>query len=386
MVIVAISFFVHGGTALLTIFDDQHIVTRKRLLSLANALKEAAEPGFEETTTVSLWRDFLSEHQIPISWAIDGHSPVVDVGLFGHAKKSVVVTADLDAVGMITGEGWVCEHTCGHYAQSVHALGLALLLHTYGGLEDVAVRIIGCPGEECRPVYDIDYPLPFIPGKQRLLEDGWFNGADAVLSTHLADHLSAGWVQMVDGAEGMVGLRLRMPSFVPDDYRPLSMRTYAGFLEEWQKEIRRITGSPQLKVRARPIRTGIELWTGFPRELASTQMNAVNDILSQLASHTIVEVELISSYAPLHQSSWLQEIAESVLKKEEAPIHIHHLPELPGSTDLGNVSQAYPVFQLFIGGTSGVTHERDFRVVDEQFALLWPIQWLMNMIQELAVN
>ena len=371
---------------MLNIFDDDHIAARERLLRLAKALMTTAEPAFEETRTVAIWGDFLSEHKIPVRWALDGHSPVIDVGGFGQAKKSVVVTADLDAVGMVSDEEWFCEHTCGHFAQSVHALGLALLLHTYGGLENIAVRIIGCPGEECRPVYDDAYPLPYVPGKQWLLKDGWFKGADAVLSTHLADQLSSGGVQIVDGAEGMIGLRLRMPSFEPDDQRPLSMRTYAGFLENWQKEIRRITGSPQLKVRARPIKSGIELWTGFPKELAAIQMQMVDEILVRLSSNTAIQVELISSYAPLQQSTWLQELAENVLKKEEAQLHIHHLHELPGSTDLGDVSQVYPVFQLFIGGTAGVTHDHHFHIVDEQFALLWPIQWLMNMIEELAVN
>ncbi len=371
---------------MLNIFGDDCIATRERLLRLAKALMSAAEPAFEEIRTVKIWSDFLSEHQIPVRWVLNGHSPVIDVGGFGQAKKSVVVTADLDAVGMMSGEGWVCEHTCGHFAQSVHALGLALLLHTYGGFENTAIRIIGCPGEECRPVYDSDYPLPYIPGKQWLLEDGWFKGADAVLSTHLADQLSSGWVQMVDGAEGMVGIRLHMPSFDPDDRRPLSMRTYAGFLEEWQKEIRRITSSPQLKVRARPIGSGIELWTGFPKELADVQTQMVDEILVRLSSSTAVQVELISSYAPLQQSTWLKELAEKVLKKEEAYLNIHHVHELPGSTDLGDVSQVYPVFQLFIGGTFGVTHDHHFHIVDEQFALLWPIQWLMNMIEELAVN
>ncbi len=371
---------------MLNIFDDHYSAIRERLLLLARSLERTAEPAFEEKGTVEIWHRFLSEHQIPFRLALDGLAPVIDLGLFGRSEKSVVITVDLDAVGRVSGEGWLCEHTCGHFAQSVHALGLALLLHTYGGLKHVAVRIIGCPGEECRPVYDLDYPLPYIPGKQLLLKDGWFTGADAVLSTHLADHLSTGWVQLVDGADGMIGLRLHAPPFDPFDHRPISLKTHAGFLDEWQKEIRRITGRPQLKVRARPISTGIELWTAFPKELADIQAQAVNEILARLSASTAVEVQLISSYAPLQQSESLQGIAEQVLKKDRVITNIQRISELPGSTDLGDVSQAYPVLQLFVGGTIGVTHDRNFQVVDEQFALLWPIQWLMNMLERLVAN
>ncbi len=369
----------------MNIFDEKSISIKNRLLHLAKSLQATAEPAFEESKTIAIWRDFLIEQQIPVKWALHGRAPVVDWGLFGQAAISIVITADLDAVGVESGSTWFCEHTCGHFAQSVHALGLTYLLFTYGINKDVAVRIIGCPGEECRPIYDLEYPLPYRTGKQRLLEEGWFSGANAVLATHLADDLTSQTVQFVSGANGVIGIRLCTPQYDPSDQRPPSLRTYAGILEKWQEEVRYITGDPQLKVRARPVRTGIELWTEFPQELAAMQARAVDEILEQLKAQASIDVQLISSYAPLVQSKWLQDIAFKVLNQEHGLTHIHIVDQLSGATDLGDVSKDYPVFQLFVGGTSGFTHDSKFQVIDDNFALLWPIQWLMSMIEELAM-
>jgi metal-dependent amidase/aminoacylase/carboxypeptidase family protein len=369
----------------LNLFDEKSLGIKNRLLHLAKSLQVAAEPAFEESKTIAIWRDFLFEQQIPVKWALHGHAPIVDWGLFGQAAISIVITADLDAVGVESGSTWFCEHSCGHFAQSVHALGLAYLLFTYGMNKDVAVRIIGCPGEECRPIYDLEYPLPYRTGKQRLLDEGWFSGANAVLSTHLADDLASQTVQFVGGANGVMGIRLCLSQFDPTDQRPPSLRTYAGILEKWQDEIRHITGNPQLQVRARSVRTGIELWTEFTQALTAIEVRAVDEIFEQLKAQASIDMQLISSYAPLVQSEWLRDIASKVLQQAHGLVHINIVDQLSGATDLGDVSQKYSVFQLFVGGTSGFTHDSKFEVIDDNFALLWPIQWLMNMIEELAI-
>ncbi len=357
---------------------------KDRLLRLAKRLQATPEAAYEERGTVAIWRDFLGEFGIPMRWGLGGRAPIVEWGSYGNASVSVAVTADLDAVGVPSGEAWRCEHTCGHFAQSVHALGLAHYLYTYSENQEVAVRVIGTPGEECRPLYDRTFPLPYMPGKRLLLNEGWFNGTDVVLSTHLADHLSTRSVQIVNGASGMVGVRLTQVKFEPDDDRPQGVRTLAGFMELWQDELRRVIGRMS-RVRTRSFTDGIELWFDIPRACVLTEEMA-QESLARVVKHSGVEARLISVYAPLTQSEALRKTALGVLKSDPFAPQIHRVSELPGATDLGDVSRLYPTLQLFVGGTTGSTHHSDFRVVDREFAFLWPIQWLVNMMAALSAK
>lgn len=342
---------------------------------LARRLQDVSEPAFAETVTVQIWKEFLQAEQIPHRYGLQGKAPIIDVGSFAEATYKIVVTADLDAVGRTQGDGWVCEQSCGHFAQSVHALGLAKVLSEYGVPNGVAVRIIGCPGEECRPVYDANYPLPYLGGKQQLLAEGWFAKANIVLATHLADGLPTRAVQIVEGVNGMIGIRCKHHS----------TSDCGAFRQAWQAALRAITSYDQLSVTERQGGAGLELWAELPRRKEKYYI-PVHVLFQEVAKRHGISAELICEYAPLRQNRHLQKRVADVLKYDQEHIQPFHIKWLPGATDLGDVSQLYPTFQLFVGGTKGMTHTSEFHIVDPEFALFWPIEWLWRMVLSFEKN
>ncbi len=354
------------------------------LIALAREFQELAEPGYEEVRTVAVWERVAHTHGLTFARFLEGTAPVITFGDYGRAAKKIIVTADLDAVGVLESERLNWRHLCGHHAQSAHALGLAMFLARDTLPNGVALRIVGCPAEECRPAFDPQWPIPFVTGKQRLLSQGVFAGAAAVLSTHLADDAPDRIAYVVDRVRGGVWLRMTPPAKHPAAESPAREPDQSAQLDEIAK-----TAAARAAMILHPNcvahtykrgSAGIDLWL----ETAPGSRVSQADVrtLAQALSETFkMSVEPVVKYAPLVQDPQLSGRARSVLAAMTAPITVGRLKQLPGATDLGDVSEAAPTLQLFVGGTAGVTHEREFRIVDESFAYVWPIAFLARMLR-----
>ncbi len=343
---------------------------QNELLQLAQSLYQCPEPGYQEHQTVDLWRLFAYSHGLTIDYALDGMAPIITCGDFSQAKTRIMITADLDAVGFASDEGLRFRHLCGHHAQSVHAFGVALLFQLGLFPAGLAIKIIGCPAEECLPACDASAPIPFVAGKQRLLKEGVFAGATAVLSTHLSDDTKTQDITLAYGANGGIWVKFTASELgmAPSDDVVDCM-------------IQRIMGSATIS------RTMFE--DGGEKHVRINTQRVGNrcppdasNLIREFKAHGYV-AHLIADYAPLFHDVRLRKMAKRTLTKHHPSVGIRDALWLPGMTDLGDVSCCFPTLQVFIGGTTGVTHEDSFSVVDPMFAYIWPIHFVSDLICEI---
>ncbi len=354
------------------------------LIALARELQELAEPGYEETRTIAVWERVARAYGLTFEVLLEGTTPVITLGDYDQAAKKVIVTADLDAVGVQKCGNLIWRHLCGHHAQSVHALGLAMLLARDSDAlpSGAALRIIGCPAEECRPAFDPQWPIPFVPGKQQLLAAGVFADATAILSTHLADDAPERVAIVVDHIRGGIWLRMTpAPELLSREWpESLQLENIAQKAAAAAALILRSSCAHHTYKRGS---ADIDLWLETAPGSRVSQEDA-RALERQLAKMFGMPVELVVRYGPLVQDADLSGRAQAVLADMTSSITVKQLTELPGATDLGDVSQQAPTLQLFVGGTSGVTHDSEFRIVDESFAYVWPISYLVRMLEVLG--
>lgn len=354
---------------------------KTELIALAHELQELAEPGYEEVGTVAVWERISRTYGLAFELLLGNTTPVITIGDYQHAKKKIVVTADLDAVGVTECGSLNWRHLCGHHAQSVHALGLAMFLARDSLPDGVALRIVGCPAEECRPAFDPQWPIPYVTGKQRLLSEEVFAGAAAVLGTHLADNSPGRVAYVVDHIRGGIWLRMTPwpeclsieqsePSRLEEIAQAVSARAAMILYPHCASHTYKIGSA------------GIDFWMETTPGSCVSQED-VRTLAQTLSEMFCMSAELVVRYAPLVQNSELRRRARSLLADMTPCVTIAELTELPGATDLGDVSQVAPTLQLFVGGTVGVTHQREFQVVDELFAYVWPIAYLARMLEAL---
>ena len=346
------------------------------IIALAETLRNLPEPGYGEKKTVEVWRAFAKHHSLPFDTFLDGQAPLIQLGDPKQAVTRIAVTADLDAVGVRRQGALAWEHLCGHHAQSAHALGLALLVKEQGLSPRLSIRLVGCPAEECMPAYDREYPLPFVPGKRRLLTAGCFSGVTAVLGTHLADDAPERSVILSHGAHGGIWLRVR-------ESATAGAPPYTDGRENAVRQsLAPILGAHAVAVRlADACENGVDVRV----ETAPHGGEAVphgGRVADQLTLGGMPAM-LVAEYVPLVHDDVLRGIARRLLREQERAGGLRMIDQiwLPGVTDLGYVGSAIPTLQVFVGGTKGETHSPEFRVVDPYFAYVWPGWFLYAMAE-----
>lgn len=359
----------------------------RELMDLAARLESAAEPAYQENNTRGIWQAFAGRHNLPLEWWLAGRAPVIDLGDMRSAWTRVVLPADLDAVAVAGKEpsspshplSWA--HLCGHHAQSVHVLGAALLLSGQELPAGLAVRIVGCPAEECLPAFDPNCRLPFTPGKRRLLADGCFHGATAVLATHLADDDPGRRLHFAHGARGFVWIRCHAGTELSaSPYTETDKLTVRRVAEEVAGKTAVGTRITLSDARTLELRMDTAPTPAGPPVLAARLQGALK--------REGFRAELVSEYAPLVHDDSLRAIARQTVREsaDGEDIDVVDTLWLRGATDLGDVSQHVPTFQTFIGGTRGRTHDPDFQVVDPVFAYLWPCFYLYRAVMSVHLH
>ncbi len=352
------------------------------LLTLATKLEETPELAYEETQTVEIWTQFARRYKLRITHGLQGHAPIISFGEFQHARIKIVVTADLDAI-QLTKDGPI-GHFCGHHAQSVHALGLAAMLAKSTPVlsHDIALRIVGCPAEECRPSYDNNYPLPFIPGKSKLLQEGWFDGATAVLSTHLDNDQPRRQIHLIKGSSGGIWLRTyinarnRRPQWTT-----FAEETTTTLLSCYKSQFQSIVQS----VKTHSTLHYMDIWIETKPNDSAINADLLAAGLIHITSDCLrTDVNLVAKYHPLWHDQILLKQAKRVLRTWDSSVKIEETDSVQGATDLGEVSMQRSTLQIFVGGTTGTTHDPGFKVVDPVFSYLWPVIFLKAMVEEIT--
>ncbi len=339
---------------------------KEKLMYLAKVLQERAEPGYQEVQTRSIWTDFAKDHSLPFHCMMEGKAPVITLGDYQHARFKVVFTADLDAVWNPISKSWM--HLCGHHVQSIHAFALALLYQQGFFSPTVAIRLIGCPAEECYPAFFPTNASRFIPGKQILYDQGAFVGASCVLSTHLADDISKRAVVFARGAYGLVWLRLRHCAPNEGAMHTDMIAHIKDFLHSCFVDMSLV--DYDVYIRTKVVHDGCIRPSG--------------DELVAFLYKMDVDAFLVTEYPPLLQDKNLVKTSRRLLHDKYPEVTSLDSILLQGATDFGVASDEIPTLQLFVGGTQHITHDPDFTVLDEEFAYLFAGVFLSNLIQLLA--
>lgn len=339
-------------------------VHERELLELAARLHASPEPAYQERRTVDVWAQFAARHKLFYKTTLDGRAPMISLGDDRSASTRIVLTADLDAVGVVRGQQVEWRHLCGHHAQSTAVLGALLLLRTPGLPQELAVTAVGCPAEECLPAFATDCDIPFIPGKARLLSDGVFSRTTAVLSVHLADAMPRRAVIVAHGAHG--GLWLRIPA---DQAASQALESAARQL-----------GGCAVSMGTRPYSASEYDLIIETAPHAGEAAPKARQVISGLQKDGVA-ARLVAEYAPLVHEETLRKLARRVIDQDRGGESVERLDALwlEGMTDLGDISQKIPTLQVFVGGTTGVTHEPSFKVTDPGFAYVWPSWFLARM-------
>ncbi|PWI59056.1 hypothetical protein [Sulfoacidibacillus thermotolerans] len=349
------------------------------LLDLALTLQQTPELAYEEWKTVEIWSEFAKRHDLPLSFGLEGLAPIISLGDVKQAKIRIVITADLDAIQL--GENGPIGHFCGHHAQSVHALGLAITIKNKWYFErDLALQIVGCPAEEARPAYDPHFPLPFQPGKSKLLQEGIFDGATMVLSTHLDENCPNPEIRLIDGVNGGVWIRAHVSDA---NFRLQSVKATDRVAEAIRDCYIKRFGELISTVSTRRFARYIDIWIEIDPHKPNPEHAMIQDLVHVTSICLAARAELIVFYPPLRHSKKLQRYAQSVLRTWDSGVRVRETAFQKGATDLGEISSRVPTLQVLIGGTTGNTHETSFAVGNPLFSYLWPIVFLQKMIERI---
>lgn len=336
---------------------------KMELMFLAKSLRQQAEPGYQEEQTRLIWTNFAKDHSFSFHTMLEGKAPVITLGDYEHARHRILFTADLDAVWNPVAKTWM--HLCGHHAQSVHAFALALLYQQGFFSTTIAIRLMGCPAEECYPAFFPQDASRFIPGKRILYELGAFSRATCVLSTHLADQVSSRAVILARGAYGLIWLRVKHRA--PDEglLHTDEIAHIKAFLQSCFVDMTVVAHDVRIRTQISDNSSG----PGSGDELIS--------LLHKMG----VDTFLVTEYPPLLQDVNLLKKARGLLREQYPDVICLNSLSLQGSTDFGVASCETPTFQLFVGGTQNMTHDPSFSIVDEEFAYLFAGVFIAHLIK-----
>ena len=323
-------------------------------------LHQTAEPAYQENGTRMIWEQFCAEFGLPLQFYVDGKVPVIHLGDPDQADLHLAFTADLHAVWDDSTKQFA--HLCGHDVQSLHAFQLAYSYQIGRFPKDMAITIMGSPGEECLPAMQ-GQVIPFLPGKKGMLEAGLFQRIDMVLSTHVADHLPTRTfldVRQVDGLIWIAFLTESLENAWHDTVRQVSSHIFQTSLLALTFQDR----TCQLKIRYMP---------NFDDEVALHQFEME-------FARSGIEMKLLAYYPPYEQSETLRKFFHQTVKESGQQIIIS--PRLPGYTDLGYLAKRLPVMQLYVGGTTNPTHATQFEVSDPDFTYFAPIEVILSMLHK----
>ena len=326
----------------------------------ASLLHQAAEPAYQENHTRTIWEQFCAEFGLPLQFYVNGKVPVIQLGNPDTADFHLAFTADLDAVWDDSTKQFA--HLCGHDIQSLHAFQLAYHYQTGRFPQDMALSIMGSPGEECLPAM-LGQVNSFLPGKKQMMDAGLFQQIDMVLSTHVADHLPTRTfldVRQVDGLLWFVHLSESRDLAWHDTVSQVCSHIFQySLLAITFKDI-----SCQVKIRYVPY---------FDDELACQQLQI------ELERRGI-EMNILAYYPPYTQSETLRKYFHQTVKDYGQKMITS--PRLPGYTDLGYLAKRLPVMQLYVGGTTNQTHATHFEVTDPDFTYFAPIEVILSMLHK----
>lgn len=371
----------------------------KWIKSLAQEVYNNPEGGFTEEKCSALVRKAFDELQIKYEYpvAVTG----VKATLKGKSSNfNLCIIGEMDAI-MSPDHPDAAKnclvHACGHSAQVGAMLGAAYALKKSGVMQylDGDITFMAVPAEEFN---DLEFraqlknqgKIKYFSGKQQLVYEGAFDDVDMAIMLHAMGDEPDAKLYVRGSNLGFISKKLTFKGRAAHATRPdkavnaLNAAALAilgihsnrdTFREDEKIRIHPVITKGGDVVNSVPDRVEMEMQVRGATPDAIAKANEVVNRAAQGACQMIgatLETEDIPGYLPLDENediiSVMVDIAKDLIGSENCVSGY----ELVGSTDMGDISSIMPAVQPSVGGFMGGLHSKDFKIVNEDAAIMLP--------------
>lgn len=372
-----------------------------KIKDVADSIADEPELGFKEVKTAAKVAAFMRE------LGLEPQTGLAINGVKARAKgakegPTAAVLGELDAITCpdsckadpLTG----AAHACGHNLQIASMLGAACGIMKSDALKHLAGDVVffGVPAEEYielafRKKLVKEGKLHFLSGKGQLIYEGAFDDIDMAMQMHADKNMPEPTVSVGESSNGFVGKTVRyigQVAHAADAPHEGINALNAAMLGLMGINALRETFREQDVVRVHPIITkGGDIVNSVPADVRmelyvrAKTMDAIDRTHSRVdaalkaggdavGAQTIIET--MPGQMPLSCSKRMNELFVENAQTAFPDVAVKDAGHFSASTDMGDVSHLIPVIHPFIGGTDGLLHTENFKVIDFKAAVLLP--------------
>lgn len=372
-----------------------------KIKDVADSIADEPELGFKEVKTAAKVAAFMRE------LGLEPQTGLAINGVKARAKgakegPTAAVLGELDAITCpdsckadpLTG----AAHACGHNLQIASMLGAACGIMKSDALKHLAGDVVffGVPAEEYielafRKKLVKEGKLHFLSGKGQLIYEGAFDDIDMAMQMHADKNMPESTVSVGESSNGFVGKTVRyigQVAHAADAPHEGINALNAAMLGLMGINALRETFREQDVVRVHPIITkGGDIVNSVPADVRmelyvrAKTMDAIDKTHSRVdaalkaggdavGAQTIIET--MPGQMPLSCSKRMNELFVENAQIAFPDVAVKDAGHFSASTDMGDVSHLIPVIHPFIGGTDGLLHTENFKVIDFKAAVLLP--------------
>ncbi len=387
------------------------------IMSLAERyIWQNPEVGYKEYKTDAYMKKAFRDlgYEIKEAGDITGFSAEIDTGRKG---PTIAVIAELDALYCVshpeTSKETGAVHACGHNVQCASIIGVASAMKEEGALDNLSgkIRFIIVPAEEgveiaYRSELIKEGKISFVAGKPEFIKRGFFDGVDVAFMVHTANLVSKGnppyYVSggisngnikkriIVKGKAAHAGSR---PYEGVNAHNACSLMTNAvNYLRETFKEedtvrFHGFVTDGGSSVNVVPDKVVMECYVRANNVPAMRKANEkVNRAIACAVASIGAEVEIndIPGSEPVRNDRNLASLAIEVAKDiaGENGCYVSY-GKGGGSTDMGDVSSVFPSIHAYVGGIEGISHGKDYRIVDSKKICVDSASFQVGVLEEL---
>lgn len=381
--------------------------------NIASEISKNPEMGFCEEKSSAIVRKAFDElginYQYPL--ALTG----VKATLKGkNSKFNVCIIGELDAIVSKehpdAAENGVV-HACGHSAQIGAMLGAAYILKKSEVMEylDGDITFMAVPAEEfneleCRATLKNQGKIKYFSGKQQLVYEGAFDNVDMAIMFHAMGDEPNAKLYVRGNNLGFISKKLIFKGKSAHATQPdqginalnAAALTILGihsnrdrFREDERIRIHPIITKGGDVVNSVPDRVEMEMQV---RAATPEAISKANEIVNRVASGACqmigaeFKTEDLVGYLPLKEDEQITCVMEGIAKDLIGEDNIVSNYTLVGSTDMGDISSIMPAVQPSIGGFTGGLHSKDFKIVNEDTAIMLPAKLMALTAAELLFD
>lgn len=377
---------------------------------------ENPEAGYKEYKTNKYMADSFENMGYKLTYAKDitGFYTVVDTGKPG---PTILVLAELDS--LINFNHPDCDketgavHNCGHHVQCAVMLGVAASLTHKEILDDLCGKIKLCvvPAEEgieagYRKELVKNGVINFTSGKPEFISRRFFDDVDIAFMIHMSPKEDGYKLLLTKGHNGVIrkhitvkGKASHAGGHPEDGINALNAANLAllsvnslreTFVEKDYVRFHSIITKGGDAVNAVPDNVQIE---AYVRAANSISMKKANDEINRAISSSVAAIGATAHIVdlpgsePLIEDENLRSVAMDVFEQIVGQGNYKYYDDwLASSTDMGDISTLFPSIHMYTTGAKGVSHGKDYYIVDHYNACVNGAKAQVGLIYALLSN